>query len=145
MTALDAATVGPVDFAVIAFEGDAFNGQVAPAILDLVDAGTVRIIDLAFIRKAADGSTSFVEAVDSEVADHFMALGDDQADLLNDRDLEELAEQLEPATAALVVVWENTWAARLATAIRGSGGTLVAFDRIPHEQVAVAIDALQNA
>jgi len=139
---LDATSIGPVDVAVVGFEGDAFTGEIAPALMDLVEAGTVRIIDLAFIRKSADGEASFVEMVDSDVSDAYASLTDDQFDLLNDVDLESMADGLEPATAALVIVWENSWAARLSTAVRNSGGFLIAQERVPRENVVAAIEAL---
>jgi len=139
---LDADSIGPVDFAVVGFEGDAFNGQIAPALIDLVESGTVRIIDLAFIRKSAAGDASFVELADSDVSDAFENLTGDQFDLLNDVDLEAMADGLEPATAALVIVWENTWAARLSAAVRNSGGVLIAQERVPRENVVAAIEAL---
>ena len=141
---LDPTTVGPVDVAEFAFEGDAFNGEIAPELASLAASGTVRIIDLAFIRKDAAGDASFLEVTDAEVDEAFAGLDDDQHDLLNDEDLLLLAEGLDPATAAMVVVWEHTWAAKLSQAIRGSGGTLVSHERIPHEIVVAAIDALDD-
>lgn len=139
---LDPTTMGPVDLAVFAFEGDRFTGDIAPALAQLVQDGTVRIIDLAFIRKGADGSTEFLEVVDADVADAFAGLDDEQHDLLNDEELLAMADGLEPATAAMVVVWENTWASRVATAIRDSGGWTVTLQRVPHDAVVTAIEAL---
>ena len=136
--------IGPVDVVVIGFVGDAFNGEVAPALFDLVESGTIRIIDLAFVRKAADGTTDAIEIEDSEVAALFAELDEDHHDLLNDVDLAAIADDLEPATAALVVVFENCWAARFATAVRASQGMLLSFDRIPHDIVVAAIDALEG-
>jgi hypothetical protein len=144
MVLIDADTVGPVDVAVIGFVGDAFHGEIAPALRELVDAGTVRIIDLAFVRKAADGTTTAVEIADSEIADAFRGLDDEQHDLLNDEDLQIIADSLKPATAALVIVWANSWAAKFARAVRGANGFMVSQDRIPHAVVVQAIEALQN-
>ena len=141
---LDPDSMGPVDVAVIGFSGDAFNGQIAPALRDLVTSDTVRIIDLVFIRKSADSDTTVIEAMDPELDPAFVGLADEQHDLLSEADLEELAESLEPATAAMVVVWENRWAARLAKAVRDSQGFLVAQDRIPHEVVATAVASLED-
>ena len=104
---LDATSIGPVDVAVVGFEGDAFTGEIAPALMDLVEAGTVRIIDLAFIRKSADGEASFVEMVDSDVSDAYASLTDDQFDLLNDVDLESMADGLEPADRPELVQVEH--------------------------------------
>jgi len=135
-------TIGPVDVAVIVFDGNDFNGDVAPALAELHDSGTVRVVDLAFVRRDADGLVSVVEAQDADVADTLAGVAGSQTDLLNDADLDELAGRLEPGTSALVIVWENTWAARMATAVRKSNGRLAMFDRIPHENVLRAFAAV---
>lgn len=106
--ALEAKSIGPVDVAVILFEGSKLNGEVAPALADLHDSGTVRVIDAAFVRKEADGATSFVEVGDAEVADRFEQLDNAEFDLLSDGDLTEIAGGLEPGSSAMVIVWENT-------------------------------------
>jgi hypothetical protein len=141
---IDPDLVGPVDVAVIGFTGDAFNGEIIPALNQLVDSDTVRIIDLVFIRKAADGSTDSIEVTDAQIADALQGLQHSQHDLLNDEDLELLSQSLDPATAALVIVWENRWAARFAEAVRGSNGFLVSHDRIPRDVVESAIAALNE-
>lgn len=140
----DPDTIGPVDVAVVLFEGNNFNGDVAPAIAELQQNGTVRIIDLAFLTKSADGEAAFVEVEDAGVSDAFAELTESQLDLLSDEDLMAMADGLDPDSSALVVVWENSWASRLASAIRGSGGEVVSYLRIPHETVATAIEALQE-
>ena len=119
--ALDADSVGPVDVAVILFEGNKFSGDVAPALAELNDGGTVRIIDFAFVRKETDGSASVVEAGDAEVADLF-DFHATQFDLLSEEDLIGIADGLEADSSALVIVWENRWAARLGAAVRASHG-----------------------
>jgi hypothetical protein len=141
---LDVDAIGPVDVAMVLFEGSEFNGQVAPALAQLQDSGVVRIIDLALVAKTPDGDTLVVEVEDAAVADAFAVLSDGVLDLLNDQDLAGMAEAPDPGSSALVVVWENSWARRLAAAVRGSGGQLVAQYRIPHEVVAVALDALRE-
>lgn len=142
--ALQADSIGPVDVAVIQFQDDKFDSDMAPALADLTDSGTVRIIDLAFVRKQADGTTSFVEVADPEIADEFERVTDAQFDLLSDSDLSQIATGLTAGTSALVVVWENSWASRLATAIRASRGRLIAQERIPRENVVRAIEALDE-
>ena len=107
---LDPDTIGPVDVAVILFEGNEFNGDVAPALSDLNDSGTVRIIDLVFVRKDDDESVSYAEVADAEVAEAFERLHDAQFDLLSDEDLKGIAGGLKAGSSALVIVWENTWA-----------------------------------
>ncbi len=137
-------TVGPVDVAVVAFDGNRFHGEVAPALLELQESGTVRILDLTFIRKDGDGSVSVVEVADSEVAAAFERVTQVEFDLLSAQDLDEVAAGLEPESSALVVVWENTWAARLAAALRESDGKVLLLERIPREEVALAIAALET-
>lgn len=140
---LDADSIGPVDIAVILFEGNKFNGDVAPALAELNDSETVRIIDFAFVRKEAGGSALVLEAGDDEVTNlsDFHAT---QYDLLSEEDLTAVADGLDDNSSALVIVWENTWAARLAAAIRDSHGRLISQDRIPRENVLRAIAALDT-
>lgn len=141
---LDPDTIGPVDVALVLFEGNQFNGDVAPAIVDLHESGIVRVLDLAFVLKDDDGAVSFVEVTDADVAAAYSRLTATEYDLLSDDDLAEAADGLEPGTSALVIVWENTWAARLGAAIRESHGQVVALDRIPREVVLRAIAALDE-
>jgi uncharacterized membrane protein len=140
----DIATIGPVDVALVLFEGSQFNGEVAPALAELQDAGVVRIIDLALLSKTDDGDTLIIEIEDADVADALAELADGSLELLDDEDLLEMAETLDPGSSALALVWENTWARRLASAVRGSGGELVAQYRIPHETVLEALEALAD-
>jgi hypothetical protein len=142
---LDADAVGPVDVAVMVFETGRIDDAVGAAIRDLVETGTVRIIDFAVVRKDSDGDVSLVELDDVESGPTLESLADAQFDLLSEQDLMTIAESLDPGSAALVVVWENTWAAQLAVAVRASGGRLAAFERIPHDAVASAIAALAEA
>ncbi|MCU0284306.1 MAG: DUF6325 family protein [Candidatus Nanopelagicales bacterium] len=141
----DPDAIGPVDIALILFEGNEFNGDVAPAIAELQANGTVRIIDLAFVTKDAEGNVGWVEASDSAVAEAFAGLAEDELDLLNEEDLAGFADALEPNSSALAIVWENSWAARLGAALRGSGGEVVAYVRIPRDTVTAALEALKEA
>ena len=142
--ALNPDTLGPVDVAVILFEGNEFNGDVAPAIADLHDQGVVRVIDLAFVTKDPDGNAAVVEVEDAETADAFERLTGDELDLLSDDDLNEAAAGLEPGSSALLIVWENLWAGRLARSIRESKGKLLTLERIPRDTVLRAIAALEE-
>jgi Family of unknown function (DUF6325) len=141
---LQADKIGPVDVAVIAFDGNDFSGDIAPALADLQASGTVKVIDLAFVRKDADGSTAIVEVADDAVASAFDRIADSQFDLLSEGDLSDLASGLEPESSAMVVVWENSWAARFASAVRQSHGRVAMLERIPHENVERAITALDE-
>lgn len=139
---LQSEKIGPVDVAVIAFEGSEFDTGVAPALTDLQASGTVHVIDLAFVRKDTNGNTSIVELADESVSDVFDQITDSQFDLLSEADLTDIATGLEPASAAMVVVWENCWATRFASAIRESHGRVAMLERIPRDNVERAITAL---
>lgn len=141
---LRADSIGPVDIAVLVFDGHDFNGDVAPAIAELHDNEIVRVIDLAFVRKDPAGTTSFVEVGDAEVAEQFASILGAELDLLSDEDLAGFAAGLEPDTSALVVVFENSWAARLGEAVRSSNGQLASLVRIPREHVVTALEALEE-
>jgi uncharacterized membrane protein len=136
--------LGPVELAVIAFPGSNFNGGVAPALAELVEQGTIRILDLVFVRKDEDGSMIGLELEDiGDEAGPFDDLDGESGGLLSDEDLEMAAELLEPGSAAVLIVWENTWARTVVTAIAESGGVLVAHDRIDAETVNLALASLE--
>jgi len=136
--------IGPVDVAVISFEGSEFNTDVVPSLTSLQANGIVQVIDLAFVRKDADGSTSIIELADEDVPEAFEQITEAQFDLLSEEDLTDVANRLEPSSAALVVVWENSWAARFASAVRLSHGRVAMLERIPRENVERAITALEE-
>lgn len=141
---LNADTVGPVDVSVVAFEGNHFNGEIVPALRELQQKGTVRILDLAFVSKGEDGAVTIVEITDKAVAETLQHVTDEQFDLLSDEDLKSVSESLTPRSSALVMAWENTWARRLAAAVRDSEGEVVMLERIPRETVVEAIAALDG-
>ena len=129
--------IGPVDYAIIAFPGNRFRGEIAPAIADLVDDGTIRIIDIAFVGKDGDGNTIAMELteLDADVQEGLEKLGIEVGGLFPEEDLMDIAESLEPNTSAALLLWENVWARNVAQAMRDAGGVLVAFERLPHEAV----------
>ena len=135
--------LGPVDYMIVAFPGNEFRGEIAPALTDLVENGTIRIIDLAFVAKDADGAITAFELtdVDPEVRQGFENLGVEVNGLFNEDDLTAAAEELEPNSSAALLVWENIWAKDVAQAIRNAGGVLLDFERLPHEVVQAARDA----
>ena len=132
--------IGPVDYMIVAFPGNEFKGEIAPALADLVDAGTIRIIDIAFVGKDENGDAVAFELteLDPDVQKGLDNLGIEVGGLLNEDDLITTAEELEPNTSAALLVWENVWARDVKQAIMNSGGELVAFERLPHEVVAAA-------
>ena len=140
--------IGPVDYAVIAFPGNKFRGEIAPALSELVDAGTIRIIDVAFVGKNADGDAVALELMelDPDVQEGLDKAGVEVGGLFNQDDLMDVAEGLEPETSAAVLVWENVWARKVTQAMRDAGGELVTFERLPHDVVQAAREwALEEA
>jgi uncharacterized membrane protein len=133
--------LGPVELAVIEFPGSQFKGEIAPALADLVDNDIVHIIDLVFVTKNDDGSVDAIELSDlpTEEASAFDDLDGEAGGLLSDADLDLASEVLAPGSSAALIVWENTWARRLVTAIKGAGGRLVAHDRLDAETVQEAL------
>lgn len=134
--------LGPVEYAVIAFPGNRFNGDVVPALIELVESETVHIIDLVFVHKSADGvlTVGEIEELDADLGAVFAKLEGEVDDLLNEDDLNEIATLLSSNSSAAVIVWENLWAERFANAVRASGGQLVDSGRIPHDVVVAALE-----
>jgi Family of unknown function (DUF6325) len=144
---MQATEIGPVDYAIVAFPGNQFKGEIAPALADLVDAGTIRIIDIAFVGKSADGEAVAFELteLDPKVREGLENMGVEVGGLFNEDDLMDAAEGLEPNSSAALLVWENVWARNVAQAMRDAGGQLLAFERLPHDVVQAAREwALEN-
>lgn len=141
----DSETMGPIDYLVVEFPGARLTGEIMPLLVDLVDRHIVRIIDLVFIRKDADGSVIVLELTDLD--------GDGELDVtllegassgvLGSDDVAEAANVIEPGSAAGIVIYENVWAAPFAGALRRAGGEVVAGGRIPLEDLAEALDATE--
>jgi hypothetical protein len=135
------ASIGPVEYIVIAFPGNRFKGEIVPALAELVDNDVIRIIDVAFIKKHADGNTAMFEydTLDDVLAFGFADVDGEAGGVLNDEDLELAAEALEPDSSAALIVWEHRWATGVAQAIRDAGGRIVAGERVPDEIVEQAL------
>jgi uncharacterized membrane protein len=135
--------LGSVDWIVVEFPGSKFNGEVAPAILDLVERGLVRVLDLLIIKKDDDGEFEVFEMSDlddDEIGDLRQAEAE-LAMVLSEQDVIDLAATIEPGSSAAVLVWENVWAAPVGAAIRHAGGQLVASGRIPTQAILAALEA----
>jgi len=133
--------LGPVEYILIAFPGNRFNGRIVPVLHDLVAFGTIHIIDLLFIKKDAAGNVLVVEldgAPEDEVAP-FANVDGEYGGLLSPEDIELAAAELPPDSSAGLLVWENVWAARFAEAVRSAGGQVIANERIPHALVEAAL------
>lgn len=129
--------IGPVELLLIQFPGNQFNGDVAPALKELVDRDEVRVIDLVFVTKDADGEVVGLEVgdVDDAVGAAFGVFLDDPAGLIGDEDIADLAESLEPESSAAILLFEHVWAKRFQQAVIASGGVLVESIRIPYQVV----------
>jgi hypothetical protein len=140
--------IGPVQYLIVAFPGNRFRGEIAPALAKLVDAGTIRVMDVVFVGKDADGEVVAFELqeLDPEVREGLEALGIEETGLFNEDDLMAAAEELEPDTSAALLVWEDVWARETAQAMRDAGGVIFDFGLLPHEVVQAARDyAVANA
>jgi uncharacterized membrane protein len=134
-------TVGPVELAVVRFPGNKFKGEIGPALHELIANETIKIIDLAFVVKGADGTAEALEltSLPPDIAAAFQALDGEVDGLLSEQDLESVAEELPANSSAMLLVWEDSWAGRLVDAVTGAGGELAAFERVPRENVMAAL------
>jgi hypothetical protein len=139
--------LGPIDYVVVEFPGNNMTGEGLPILVDLVDRGIIRIIDLVFFTKGADGSVALVEIADFD--------GDGELDLavfegvssgvVGEDDVQEAAAAVESGSSAALLVYENRWAAPFAAAVRRGGGQLVAFGRIPTQALLATLEELDEA
>jgi hypothetical protein len=140
--------LGPIDVVVIAYPADApMTGEAVPLFMDLVERGIIRVLDAMFVTKNRDGTLSGFDATDLDdkgVGD-FAVFEGASSGLLGEQDAAATAEAIEPGSAAVMIVYENRWAAPFVTAVRRNGGVPVAFQRIPTQDVIDALDALDAA
>jgi hypothetical protein len=136
--------MGPVDYLLVEFPGNDFKGEIVPALAELTQNGTIRIIDLLFIRKDEEGTITWQELTDLPGANAaaFEDLDGEVNDLLNEDDIVREAKLLQPHSSAAVLVYENVWATRLRDAVVNAGGRLVDHARVP---AAVVEEALRAA
>jgi hypothetical protein len=135
--------IGPIDYLVVEFPAgkSTFNGEMAEALVNLSDAGTIRILDLLVIHKDEDGTIEGIELEDIENLGELRGLEKEIAEILAADDVAHLAAAMENGSTAGVLVWENTWAAPFASAARRAGGQLIASGRIPTQAIAAQIEA----
>jgi hypothetical protein len=135
--------LGPVDYLVVEFPAGAknFTGEMAAELLKLVDAGTIRVVDVLILDKNEDGSVDVTELSDVEELGELEAVEAQLAELLAADDVAHLAAAMEPGSSAGVLIWENLWAAPFASAVRHAGGQLIANGRIPIQAIIASIEA----
>jgi Family of unknown function (DUF6325) len=137
--------IGPVEYLILGFPGNMFTGQIVPELAKLIDSGLVRIIDLTFITKDADGLVQVVEYDAIEELAAFAGLEGEVGGILTDEDVAHAALSLEPNSSAALLVWEDTWATPFAVAVRNANGVILEGARIPREFIEAAMDALTDA
>ncbi len=143
MTDVNLDELGPVDYLVVEFPAGAsnFTGEMVSELRALVDAGTIRVIDVLILTKDADGTVDAMELSDVPELGELQAIEAQLAELLAEEDVEKLAAAMEPGSTAGVLIWENLWAAPFASAARRSGGQLIANGRIPIQAIIASIEA----
>ena len=145
MTEVSLDELGPVDYVVVEFPAGAssFTGEMAAELLALVDSGTIRVIDVLILTKDAAGTVEATELSDIAELGELQVLEAELGELLAADDVEHLAAAMEPGSTAGVLIWENLWAAPFASAVRHSGGQLIADGRIPIQAILASIEADQ--
>jgi hypothetical protein len=140
--------LGPVDIVVIGYPADApMTGEAIPLLLDLVDRGIIRVLDVLFVMQGADGTFSGFEATDvaaDSIGDMHVFAGASSG-LLGEDDVASVADTIEPGTAAVMIMYENRWAAPFAAAVRRNGGVLLDNQRIAHADLVEALDAAESS
>jgi hypothetical protein len=146
LTDADLDELGPIDYIIVEFPAgtSSFTGEMAPALLALVDAGIIRVIDVLILTKHEDGSVDAMELSDVGELGELRELEAQLAELLAEEDVAHLAAAMDPGSTAGVLIWESLWAAPFASAVRRSGGQLIADGRIPIQAVIASIAADQE-
>ena len=134
--------MGPVDYLLVEWNGRQPDGSLAPHLIDLVDRGIIRILDLVFLAKDEDGTVGAIEIGEMPHLGDFEGAS---SGLVDEEDLAEAGAVMEPGTSAALLIWEDVWATEFATAVRDSGGVLLEGGRIPHELVEIALADLPAA
>ncbi len=145
MTDLD--VPGPIDFVLIEFPGDAVGNELAKEVGDLIDRGTVRLYDVAVVRKGADGSSTVVDLTDPSLAaaEELQRFAGAQSGLLGDQDIADAVAIMDAGSVALMLVYENTWAIPFIKAAVDQGGQVIATERIGFQDIIDALDAADAA
>jgi hypothetical protein len=138
-------TIGPVEYVILGFPDNKFTGQMAPEFAKLIESGLIRLIDLTFISKDAEGNVSVLEYDAVEELAAFAGLEGEVGGIITDEDVAHAAVSLEPNSSAALVIWEDTWAAPFAQALRDANGVILEGGRVPHDTIEAAMDALATA
>jgi Family of unknown function (DUF6325) len=137
--------IGPVEYLIVGFPGNQFNGKIAPAIGKLVDDGTIRVLDLVFITKDAAGDIAAIEFDENGDLAAFAELDGEVGGFIGAEDIEHAAACLEPNSSAALLIWEDVWATPFVEAMRDAGGVLIESARVPHDLVESALAVIDAA
>jgi hypothetical protein len=137
--------LGPVQYLVVGFPGNEFNGDIAPELGKLVDSGTIRILDIVFVAKDVNGDVTVIEYDEHDQLFLFAEIDAEVGGLANEEDVAHAAGMLEPGNSAAVLIWEDTWAGPLTEAMRKSGGVALEGGRIPADLIETAMSDLASA
>src|SRR4029079_264479 len=140
--------LGPVDIVVIGYPADApMTGEAVPILLDLVERGIIRVLDVLFVMQNEDGTFSGFEAqdLDADSIGDLKVFEGESTGVLGEDDVATAAEAIEPGTAAVIIVYENKWAAPFVAAVRRNGGIPIDFQRIPAQDLIDALDTVEAA
>jgi hypothetical protein len=138
---------GPLEYIALSFEGNQFTGEIAPALAELVQKGTVRVIDLAFVSKDQDGNVTIreIEELNPEQMNLFNPIVSEVTGLLSRGDIEAIGSLLDVNSSAALLLWENAWAATFAEAVVNANGRVLARETVPYELVQAALNAKESA
>ncbi|MGX7678982.1 DUF6325 family protein [Jatrophihabitans sp. DSM 45814] len=138
---------GPIEYLLVKFPDNRFRAELVPALINLVEMNTVRILDLVVISRGADGTVASMEIddLDEDVRELFFELDGEYDGLISDADIELAAAGVEPGSTAVALIWENTWAAAFAEALRDADGEVIANERIPRPVAEMALAALAES
>lgn len=137
--------IGPVEYIIVGFPGNQFNGDIAPELAKLVESGTIRILDLVFITKDAEGNVATIEVDELGDVSVFADFDGELSGVISEQDVNYAASGLEPNSSAALLVWEDLWAAPFVQALRASGGYLVEGSRIPMELIEAVEELVESA
>jgi hypothetical protein len=138
--------LGPISYLIVEFPGNKMTGEGLPILVDLVDRGLIRILDLRFITRSADGSTQFIDLQDIDRDGTFdVAVFDGvSSGLLDESDISDATSVIEPGSSAGILIFENRWATAFTQALRRGNAKLVAAGYIPHDILAASLDATES-
>jgi len=136
---------GPIDYLIVEFPGNRMTGEGFPILVDLVERGIIRILDLAFFMKAEDGSVAGVNIAEMGDGYDMTVFEGASSGLISDEDIAEASAIIEPGSSVGILVYENVWAAPFASALRRGGAQLVAQGRIPIQAILAALDEAESS